>query len=138
MADEVVVDALPYIDHGYDDPGVRSLSCFVVFNFVTWYVIICDVPDAPGSTLTQQSTRYRYACFLAEQPWHCVTKNFFSSSVPDPCILVRIRIRGSVPRTEETESCSFHQRLRYCADQPYIFSWPMVISNSVNEFFVAV
>ncbi len=25
-----------------------------------------------------------------------------------------------------------------CADQPYILSWPMVISNSVNEFFVAV
>jgi hypothetical protein len=25
-----------------------------------------------------------------------------------------------------------------CADQPYIFSWPMVISSSVNEFFVAV
>jgi len=31
MADEVVVDALPYIDHGYDDPGVRSLSCFCCF-----------------------------------------------------------------------------------------------------------
>jgi hypothetical protein len=31
MADEVVVDALPYIDHGYDDPGVRSLSFFVIF-----------------------------------------------------------------------------------------------------------
>jgi hypothetical protein len=27
---------------------------------------------------------------------------------------------------------------RSCADQPYIFSWPMVISSSVNEFFVAV
>jgi hypothetical protein len=26
----------------------------------------------------------------------------------------------------------------HCADQSYIFSWPMVISNSVNEFFVAV
>ncbi len=25
-----------------------------------------------------------------------------------------------------------------CADQPCIFSWPMMISNSVNEFFVAV
>ena len=26
MADEVVVDALPYIDHGYDDPGVRYID----------------------------------------------------------------------------------------------------------------
>ncbi len=26
----------------------------------------------------------------------------------------------------------------FCADQPCIFSWPMMISNSVNEFFVAV
>lgn len=24
MADEVIVDALPYIDHGYDDVGVRE------------------------------------------------------------------------------------------------------------------
>ena len=24
MAGEVVVDALPYYDHGYDDPGVRE------------------------------------------------------------------------------------------------------------------
>ncbi len=25
-----------------------------------------------------------------------------------------------------------------CSQRPCIFSWPMVISNSVNEFFVAV
>ena len=29
MAEEVVVDALPYIDHGYDDPGVR-LGFFLI------------------------------------------------------------------------------------------------------------
>lgn len=27
MAGEVVVDALPYIDQGYDDPGVRESVC---------------------------------------------------------------------------------------------------------------
>lgn len=27
MAGEVVVDALPYIDQGYDDPGVREAVC---------------------------------------------------------------------------------------------------------------
>lgn len=28
MAGEVIVDALPYIDQGYDDPGVReAVSC---------------------------------------------------------------------------------------------------------------
>jgi|688.fasta_scaffold1650661_1 hypothetical protein len=39
MADEVVVDALPYIDHGYDDPGVRSLSCFccIYLCYDLWY-----------------------------------------------------------------------------------------------------
>ncbi len=26
----------------------------------------------------------------------------------------------------------------FCTQRPCIFSWPMVISNSVNEFFVAV
>jgi hypothetical protein len=25
-----------------------------------------------------------------------------------------------------------------CTEGPYIFSWPVMISNSVNEFFVAV
>jgi hypothetical protein len=28
--------------------------------------------------------------------------------------------------------------VEYCADKPCILSWPMVISGSVNEFFVAV
>lgn len=31
MADEVIVDALPYIDHGYDDVGVRESVFSVVF-----------------------------------------------------------------------------------------------------------
>lgn len=29
MAGEVIVDALPYIDQGYDDPGVREAVSFV-------------------------------------------------------------------------------------------------------------
>lgn len=38
MAGEVVVDALPYIDQGYDDPGVReAVSCFNVFRFINMY-----------------------------------------------------------------------------------------------------
>jgi hypothetical protein len=28
--------------------------------------------------------------------------------------------------------------INYCTGRPCIFSWPMMISNSVNEFFVAV
>jgi hypothetical protein len=42
--------------------------------------------------------------------------------------------------------CFYHSRFgnkahkceRACSQRPCIFSWPMVISNSVNEFFVAV
>lgn len=30
MADEVIVDALPYIDQGYDDPGVREAAFMMV------------------------------------------------------------------------------------------------------------
>jgi hypothetical protein len=30
------------------------------------------------------------------------------------------------------------QDQNYCTEGPYIFSWPVMISNSVNEFFVAV
>lgn len=29
MADEVLVDALPYYDGGYDEPGVRQAVCIV-------------------------------------------------------------------------------------------------------------
>ncbi len=39
------------------------------------------------------------------------------------------------------DSIEFHKKFAIfsrCADQPYIFSWSMVISSSVNEFFVAV
>ena len=27
---EVVVDALPYFDQGYDDPGVREAVCYIL------------------------------------------------------------------------------------------------------------
>lgn len=30
MAGEVVVDALPYFDHGYDEPGVREAAIALV------------------------------------------------------------------------------------------------------------
>ena len=30
MANEVIVDALPYIDHGYDEPGVREAALAMV------------------------------------------------------------------------------------------------------------
>lgn len=30
MAGEVLVDALPYIDQGYDDPGVRDAVNFCI------------------------------------------------------------------------------------------------------------
>ena len=32
MAGEVVVDALPYYDQGYDEPGVREAVCIVNFE----------------------------------------------------------------------------------------------------------
>lgn len=36
MSEDVVVDALPYIDQGYDDPGVReAVSIRVDSEFVT-------------------------------------------------------------------------------------------------------
>jgi hypothetical protein len=49
MAEEVVVDALPYIDHGYDDPGVRyrhlfiSISlkgqCHEIFDTLVYFIL---------------------------------------------------------------------------------------------------
>ncbi len=38
----------------------------------------------------------------------------------------------------ESEMEGERWRERGCADQPYILSWPMVISSDVNELFVAV
>lgn len=36
MAGEVVVDALPYIDQGYDEPGVREAVSFYQFLELTF------------------------------------------------------------------------------------------------------
>ena len=33
MAGEVIVDALPYIDQGYDEPGVRDAVSYIFFGF---------------------------------------------------------------------------------------------------------
>lgn len=41
MAGEVVVDALPYIDQGYDEPGVReSVSSFAIFLMLIMFLSI--------------------------------------------------------------------------------------------------
>lgn len=34
MAGEVIVDALPYIDQGYDEPGVREAVSLKMFQIV--------------------------------------------------------------------------------------------------------
>lgn len=31
---EIVVDALPYIDQGYDEPGVREAVSYYIYNSV--------------------------------------------------------------------------------------------------------
>lgn len=33
MAGEVIVDALPYIDQGYDEPGVREAVSTISYKF---------------------------------------------------------------------------------------------------------
>lgn len=37
MAGEVVVDALPYIDQGYDEPGVREAVSFLLNIFFIFF-----------------------------------------------------------------------------------------------------
>lgn len=34
MAGEVIVDALPYIDQGYDEPGVREAVSISITKFI--------------------------------------------------------------------------------------------------------
>lgn len=42
MAEEIAVDALPYIDLGYDEPGVRESVSFFVLTRKTQLLIITD------------------------------------------------------------------------------------------------
>lgn len=34
MAGEVIVDALPYIDQGYDEPGIREAVSIHLFSII--------------------------------------------------------------------------------------------------------
>nr|CAD7425518.1 unnamed protein product [Timema monikensis] len=43
MAGEVVVDALPYIDQGYDEPGVREAAKALSTNFVFCFLILMSL-----------------------------------------------------------------------------------------------
>jgi hypothetical protein len=64
----------------------------------------------------QRSTRYRYTCFFAESRDIVWRKIAFLSVFRIRDILVRIRIRGSVPRTfgSGSGSCSFRQEPTRC------------------------
>lgn len=43
MAGEVVVDALPYIDHEYDEPGVREAVSITKFHANEKYSLIFNL-----------------------------------------------------------------------------------------------
>lgn len=54
MAGEVLVDALPYIDQGYDDPGVReAVSTMIILLFISW---ISEVWASPTINRENSST----------------------------------------------------------------------------------
>lgn len=40
MISEVLVDALPYIDLGYDDPGVREAVRIICYNLFTCLIYL--------------------------------------------------------------------------------------------------
>jgi len=40
MAGEVIVDALPYIDQGYDEPGVREAVNEIYIYFITFILFL--------------------------------------------------------------------------------------------------
>lgn len=40
MAGEVIVDALPYYDKGYEEPGVRDAVSWFIFSFFELQIMI--------------------------------------------------------------------------------------------------
>lgn len=86
MAGEVVVDALPYIDQGYDDPGVReSVSRNDTGIIRTGLVIITvlrKTPQDPIDTMEQEQayvansfkskgvTAFKVTIFAAKSTYH--------------------------------------------------------------------
>ncbi len=65
-----------------------------------------------------------------------------SKSFTDKCfvsflrnLVVNVSFETFLLATNDKTNGTFYS---FCTQRPCIFSWPMVISNSVNEFFVAV
>lgn len=58
MAGEVIVDALPYIDQGYDEPGIReAVSIFKKFFVRKKVIFLFDVQAI--SMVEDEKRRYR-------------------------------------------------------------------------------
>ena len=52
---EVVVDALPYFDQGYDDPGVREAVCYILqIKFISLSILELGVSENNVSSIIAQ------------------------------------------------------------------------------------
>ena len=113
-------------------------------------VIYGTVPNSAGIVHTVLENAFAYINFFLNismstdysSGWIVLRNNHWAMlRIHDILVWIRIRIRGSMPLTYGSGSWIgflLFSSLTFCADQPYILSWPMVISSDVNGLFVAV
>lgn len=72
MAGEVIVDALPYIDHGYDDPGVRESALAMVEEECRRYRptknYLDHLPQVTSSSFETSMMAYEFERIQNRQP----------------------------------------------------------------------
>jgi len=88
MSSEVVVDALPYIDHGYDEPGVREAALAMVEEETRRYRPTKNYLDhLPALNLTSYETELMKAEFerlASRQPMDTLSMKRYELPTPPP------------------------------------------------------
>jgi len=88
MSSEVVVDALPYIDHGYDEPGVREAALAMVEEETRRYRPTKNYLDhLPALNLTSYETDLMKAEFerlASRQPMDTLSMKRYELPTPPP------------------------------------------------------
>ena len=96
MSSEVVVDALPYIDHGYDEPGVREAALAMVEEETRRYRPTKNYLDhLPALNLTSYETDLMKAEFerlASRQPMDTLSMKRYELPTPPPGKMTDVQV----------------------------------------------
>jgi len=114
MADEVVIDALPYFDQGYDEPGVRDAAIAMIDEETKKYKptknYLEDLPLKEINCFQTEVMKNEFARLEARQPMEQL--NMKKYELPAPPASLKNDVKAWKECVENSQAQLMHQEVR--------------------------